>query len=96
MLHLAFARAAPIVAVQREPHLYNRAASSAGRAPRSQRGGREFEPPAVHQYQSRGHCLGSSIFDSRFLIRERIVLILKNHESRTKNVNWAFRLQSVV
>jgi hypothetical protein len=25
------------------------AASSAGRAPRSQRGGREFEPPAVHQ-----------------------------------------------
>ena len=28
-------------------HLW--AASSAGRAPRSQRGGREFEPPAVHQ-----------------------------------------------
>src|SRR5262249_21711012 len=28
---------------------FNRAASSAGRAPRSQRGGREFEPPAVHQ-----------------------------------------------
>ena len=26
------------------------AASSAGRAPRSQRGGREFEPPAVHHY----------------------------------------------
>lgn len=26
------------------------AASSAGRAPRSQRGGREFEPPAVHQH----------------------------------------------
>src|SRR5262245_14129847 len=25
------------------------AASSVGRAPRSQRGGREFEPPAVHQ-----------------------------------------------
>ena len=25
------------------------AASSAGRAPRSQRGGREFDPPAVHQ-----------------------------------------------
>ena len=26
------------------------AASSAGRAPRSQRGGREFDPPAVHQH----------------------------------------------
>ena len=30
------------------PHL-EWAASSVGRAPRSQRGGREFEPPAVHQ-----------------------------------------------
>jgi hypothetical protein len=28
------------------------AASSAGRAPRSQRGGREFEPPAVHQVKT--------------------------------------------
>src|SRR5262249_16215319 len=28
------------------------AASSAGRAPRSQRGGREFEPPAVHHFPS--------------------------------------------
>ena len=28
---------------------YEWAASSVGRAPRSQRGGREFEPPAVHQ-----------------------------------------------
>ena len=28
------------------------AASSVGRAPRSQRGGREFEPPAVHQNRS--------------------------------------------
>src|SRR5690606_38508230 len=30
-------------------HTREWAASSAGRAPRSQRGGREFEPPAVHQ-----------------------------------------------
>src|SRR5580765_8449171 len=29
------------------------AASSAGRAPRSQRGGREFEPPAVHHFSSK-------------------------------------------
>jgi hypothetical protein len=31
----------------------HRAASSAGRAPRSQRGGREFEPRAVHQHNPR-------------------------------------------
>ena len=32
--------------------LTSRAASSAGRAPRSQRGGRGFEPHAVHQFSS--------------------------------------------
>ena len=38
------------------------AASSAGRAPRSQRGGREFDPPAVHQILLTGKPLRTAFF----------------------------------
>jgi hypothetical protein len=50
VVHFTFVPAridAPVIA--RTSLLLNRAASSAGRALRSQRRGREFEPPAVHQ-----------------------------------------------
>jgi hypothetical protein len=41
------------------------AASSAGRAPRSQRGGREFEPPAVHQIQPHRWVRGTTAQNPR-------------------------------
>ena len=46
---LAFRACAPIHVGLQARTSYKWAASSAGRAPRSQRGGREFDPPAVHQ-----------------------------------------------
>ena len=57
VLELNVCRGAVAVAIPAPVQTW--AASSVGRAPRSQRGGREFEPPAVHQPPlsvARGGC----------------------------------------
>src|SRR5262249_41624174 len=45
------------------------AASSVGRAPRSQRGGREFEPPAVHQHSSEKRGSFGCLFSLYSIVR---------------------------
>ena len=55
--------------IMREPTI--RARSSVGRAPRSQRGGRGFEPLRVHQKPKAGHEACFGFFDMKQGVRTR-------------------------
>jgi hypothetical protein len=79
-------------------HLDTWAASSAGRAPRSQRGGREFEPPAVHQSSTLAREPGDGILARRtphrtFVRHDPARLIIADRE-RLAHRNPAHRIAS--